>query len=70
MTNQDTAHAPDCKACAHYYITHDPTFPYGCRRLGFKTRRQPAQDVLASSGLPCMMFEPKGRRAGGRSGGG
>ncbi len=56
---------PDCKACAHYSITHDSAFPYGCRRFAFKSRRRPALDVLESSGLPCMMFQAKAHRPGG-----
>lgn len=55
------ASGPNCNACAHYYITHDPRFPYGCRKLNFKSKRLPALDVLTSSGLPCMVFKPKGR---------
>lgn len=61
MSTAPPAQPPDCNACAHYYITHDPAFPYGCRRLAFKSRRKPAQDVQASSGLPCMMFQAKAR---------
>lgn len=48
-----------CHRCAHYYITHDPVFPYGCRALGFKSGRQPCLDVLAASGEPCRYFQAK-----------
>lgn len=53
-----------CTACVHYFITHDLRFPYGCRRLDFKSWRQPMLDVLESSGRPCLYFLAK-RRGGG-----
>ena len=52
-----------CTACAHYFVTHDPAFPYGCRALDFKSWRLPMLDVLESSGRPCLYFQPK-RRGG------
>lgn len=51
--------ALSCKRCACYYITHDPAFPYGCRALEFKSRRQPCLDVLEASGQPCRYFRGK-----------
>lgn len=51
--------APDCGGCAHYYITYDPGFPYGCRALGFKGKRKPCLDVLEASGERCLAFTPK-----------
>lgn len=48
-----------CAACLHYYITHDRSFPYGCRAVGFKSRVLPAQEMAAHSGLPCQAFVPK-----------
>ena len=50
---------PDCAQCNHYYITHDVSFPYGCRALDFKSKRKPHLDVLEASGKPCMAFEPR-----------
>ena len=50
---------PDCAECAHYYITHDVRFPYGCRVLDFKSKRKPHLDVLDASGKPCMAFETR-----------
>jgi hypothetical protein len=52
-----------CTRCAHYFITHDPAFPYGCRALDFKSWRPPMLDVLESSGQPCLYFQA--REAGG-----
>ncbi|ANQ87086.1 hypothetical protein [Azoarcus olearius] len=52
----------DCRGCAGYYITHDPAFPYGCRILGFHSRRKPCIEVEAASGEPCRGFTPKPAR--------
>lgn len=50
---------PLCRNCRHHYITHDPRFPYGCRSMGFSSKRLPCQDVQAASGRPCLRFHPK-----------
>lgn len=52
---------PRCTACQHYFITHDTSFPHGCRALDFKSWRLPMLDVLESSGQPCMYFQGKRR---------
>lgn len=49
-------HVPNCLQCAHYYITWDTQFPYGCRAMGFKSKRRPQLDVLQSSGKSCLAF--------------
>lgn len=51
--------APDCNRCAAYFITHDPAFPYGCRAMGFSSRRLPCREVLAASGVACRYYQPK-----------
>lgn len=48
-----------CNRCQHYYITHDVNFPYGCRALDFRSRRQPQLDVIESSGQSCLYFSEK-----------
>ncbi len=48
-----------CKHCVHYYITHDINFPYGCRSLDFKSRKQPILVVVESSGQDCLYFTAK-----------
>ena len=53
---------PRCTACTNYYITHDLKFPYGCRALRFKSARQPIQDVIETSGQPCLYFQAKKKR--------
>lgn len=52
---------PDCRRCEQYYITYDPAKPYGCRAMGFKSRRLPAEVVYAASGLVCQLFTLKSR---------
>ncbi|MFA7293144.1 MAG: hypothetical protein WC023_12970 [Rhodocyclaceae bacterium] len=55
---------PRCNRCVHYFITHDPQFPYGCNAMNFKSYRQPIDDVIEASGKPCLYFQAKlpGRR--------
>ena len=48
---------PDCGRCVHYYITHEASFPYACRALGFKSRRKPHLDVLEASGKCCLAYQ-------------
>ncbi|GBG01553.1 hypothetical protein AZSI13_08800 [Azospira sp. I13] len=50
---------PPCNRCRFYYITHDPSFPYGCRALDFKSQRLPGQEVQSASGQICLYFKPK-----------
>ncbi|MDR0233669.1 MAG: hypothetical protein LBI31_02540 [Zoogloeaceae bacterium] len=49
----------DCRNCQHFFITHEVTFPYGCRAMDFKSRGLPAQEVEESSGLACLHFRPR-----------
>jgi len=49
----------NCNSCRHYYITWDRNFPYGCRAMGFKCRESPSEAVYKSSGIGCLLFEPK-----------
>ncbi|MBE0559026.1 MAG: uracil-DNA glycosylase [Proteobacteria bacterium] len=43
----------------YFYITYDPQFPYGCRAARFKSRRLPAKEMSASSGMDCQFFAGK-----------
>jgi len=52
---------PDCRRCAHYYITYDVRFRYGCHALGFKSQRLPMYAVMEASGEPCLAFTLKKR---------
>lgn len=53
------ANRPNCIKCVHYYVTHNPAQPYGCRGLGFKSTQNPAAMVFASSGIECQIFKEK-----------
>lgn len=48
-----------CSQCVHYFITFDVRFPYGCRAMGFKSRQQPKNEILAATGEACVTFTPK-----------
>lgn len=49
----------DCRKCRFFYVTWEPSHPYGCRFFGFKGPGMPSQTVFQSSGAPCAQFEPK-----------
>ncbi|HET58042.1 MAG TPA: uracil-DNA glycosylase [Deltaproteobacteria bacterium] len=51
-----------CFVCRHFYITYDSNFPYGCRALGFKSKRLPCIEVEESSEMECAYFERKRRK--------
>jgi len=57
---------PACRRCRHYFITYDPSRPYGCRAMGFKSRHNPALVVFSTSGLPCQLFREKKSGTPGR----
>ncbi|MDA8165359.1 MAG: uracil-DNA glycosylase [Desulfobacteraceae bacterium] len=59
----DTAR-PSCFTCLHFYVTHQPAHPYGCRAMGFKSAQLPVIAVHASSGLPCQLHAPKPKKNG------
>jgi len=52
----------NCFACQHFYITYDPSFPYGCRAPGFKSRLLPSKEMFASSGMECQLFLEKEKK--------
>jgi hypothetical protein len=56
----------NCFSCQNFYITHDPSFPYGCRAAGFKSRWMPSREVYTSSGMGCQLFI--GKEKNGRIG--
>lgn len=51
-----------CHRCRHYFISHDPKFPYGCQALGFKSHREPIREVLDASHSLCLYYEEKPSR--------
>lgn len=48
-----------CTRCAHYFVTFDARFPYGCRAMGFKSKQPPYKEILAVTGAACAGFAPK-----------
>ncbi len=50
---------PNCYKCRHFYITHEPEHPYGCRAMNFKAKQNPALVVRESSGMECQLFTSK-----------
>lgn len=57
--NRPNSPVPHCRACVHYYITHDARFPYGCRAMDFKSKRLPLQEVREATGRDCQLFQAK-----------
>lgn len=50
----------DCQRCRNYFVTWDPYCPHGCRRMGFKSRRHPAEEVRRTlPGRDCLLFQAK-----------
>jgi hypothetical protein len=49
----------NCFSCQFFFITHEPNFPYGCRRAGFKSREMPSQEMYVNSGIECLLFTKK-----------
>ena len=52
----------NCFDCSHYFITHAPDRPHGCRMHGFKSLTMPAHEVRRSSGLACQVFLAKQKK--------
>ena len=50
----------DCHRCIFYYVTWNPSFPHGCRGMGFKSRRYPIDEVRdIMMGKDCLLFIEK-----------
>jgi hypothetical protein len=58
--------SPDCRRCAHYYITYETQWPHGCRAFELKSARLPHLVVLENSGAHCQGFT---ERESGQPGG-
>ena len=48
-----------CGKCEFYYVTHDKTRPWGCKKFNFKSTRLPSQEVKQSTGMDCAYFSQK-----------
>ena len=47
---------PICIKCIFYFLTYEVARPYGCRAMGFKSKKNPARVVFESSGFECQLF--------------
>lgn len=56
----------ECRRCRHYFVTHDPRAPHGCRLFAIKSRNLPAVEVGRASGRECQAYEPRTVRRPGR----
>ena len=45
-----------CLRCVHYYSTHDPALPRGCRQYRFKTKNIPSIIVKKETGEDCLSY--------------
>ena len=48
--------------CIYLYTTWDRNFPYGCKGMGIKSSRLPAEVVKESSGQECLAYVEKTRK--------
>ena len=51
-----------CIKCKYYQVSWDADRPYGCSKLGFKSRIEPSPYVIQISGNICQSFEEKNSR--------
>lgn len=59
---------PICIKCVHYFVTYEMARPYGCRAMGFKSKKNPARVVFENSGLECQLFLARKPDGGAKSG--
>lgn len=46
-----------CGRCRHYFVSHDPENPWGCRKFGFKSSTLPSHAVKQTTGTDCAYFD-------------
>ena len=51
-----------CIDCKYYQISWDAEKPFGCLKLGFKSRIEPSSYVIQISGDICQSFSAKKNR--------
>ena len=56
---------PNCYQCKHFAISWQPSMPYACKLLGFKSRMLPCMQVQQLDGRACQGFEAKPAMATG-----
>lgn len=57
---------PQCTQCAHYFITFDAHFPYGCRAMNFKSKALPQNEVQDATGSGCLAFRVRAPAVGAK----
>lgn len=57
--SQYAERGPNCYQCKHFAISWQPSAPYACRLLGFKSRVLPAIEVMRIDGRTCLGFTAK-----------
>ncbi|MEN6622229.1 MAG: uracil-DNA glycosylase [Smithella sp.] len=60
--NEEGTEHINCFSCEHFYITHEPRYPYGCKIIGFKSARMPSVDVQINSKMKCGLFVQKEKK--------
>ena len=48
-----------CTNCVYYKVTWDADNPYGCKKLGFKSKVEPSTYVIQISGKICHSYSSK-----------
>ncbi len=59
IRKEDSVDRVGCNTCAHFYITWDKRYPYGCNVMRFMSAKLPSQDVLEVEGRDCLSFQHK-----------
>ncbi|MDA9297205.1 hypothetical protein N9Q44_03705 [Gammaproteobacteria bacterium] len=59
MSRATSAATTNCYGCVHFYITWDKQWPYGCRKMDFRSKRLPSEAVLEADGQPCLAREER-----------
>ena len=49
----------ECNSCAHFFITWNKRFPFGCRAMGFMSANSPNKDVFEVEGRDCLAYKDK-----------
>lgn len=56
-TRESDSPRANCYGCRHFFITWDKEFPYGCRKMEFRSKRLPSDDVIEADGQRCLARE-------------
>lgn len=59
IKKEDDGNRIGCNSCAHFYITWNKRFPYGCSEMKFMSSKLPSLNVLEIEGSDCLLFQHK-----------